>query len=238
MCVEADSGTSNLPLKIFGNGNNEPLADFDGRGKSYITFSKLGTVKSYIGQWYSTNDILVLNTTSNGSVYIGTNNSNDFVFENKRFGINQPHPIYPLHISGNAVGDIIARFEGGYTHTVFNGNIAYLHERAGKFATFGLNSSGNLIIGNNSTATGTQITVDGTNNNVGIGTITPNASAKLDVSSTTQGFAPPEMTATQASAISTTSRKLIIYVTDTNGTFTSAGLWMWNGTTWKLILAE
>ena len=67
---------------------------------------------------------------------------------------------------------------------------------------------------------------------------TPNVSAKLDVSSTTQGFAPPEMTATQASAISTTSRKLIIYVTDTNGTFTSAGLWMWTGTTWKLILAE
>ena len=82
------------------------------------------------------------------------------------------------------------------------------------------------------------LTCYGTNSNVGIGTTTPNASAKLDVSSTTQGFAPPEMTATQASAITTTTRKLIIYVTDTNGTFTSAGLWMWNGTTWKLILAE
>jgi len=83
-----------------------------------------------------------------------------------------------------------------------------------------------------------QITIAGSSNNVGIGTTTPNSSAKLDVSSTTSGFAPPEMTATQASAISTTSRKLIIYVTDTNGTFTSAGLWMWNGATWKLILAE
>ena len=83
-----------------------------------------------------------------------------------------------------------------------------------------------------------QLAIAGATNNVGIGTTTPNASAKLDVSSTTQGFAPPEMTATQASAISTTSRKLIIYVTDTNGTFTSAGLWMWTGTTWKLILAQ
>ena len=83
-----------------------------------------------------------------------------------------------------------------------------------------------------------QLALHGANNNVGIGTLTPNSSSKLDVSSTTQGFAPPEMTATQASAISTTTRKLIIYVTDTNGTFTSAGLWMWNGTTWKLILAE
>ena len=76
------------------------------------------------------------------------------------------------------------------------------------------------------------------NGNVGIGTTSPSASALLDLTSTTQGFAPPEMTATQASAITTTSRKLIIYVTGTNGTFTSAGLWMWNGTTWKLILAE
>ena len=83
-----------------------------------------------------------------------------------------------------------------------------------------------------------QLVLHGANNNVGVGTLTPNTSAKLDVSSTTQGFAPPEMTATQASAITTTTRKLIIYVTDTNGTFTSAGLWMWNGTTWKLILAE
>ena len=83
-----------------------------------------------------------------------------------------------------------------------------------------------------------QLALHGANNNVGIGTLTPNSSAKLDVSSTTQGFAPPEMTATQASAISTTTRKLIIYVTDTNGTFTSAGLWMWTGATWKLILAQ
>ena len=50
-----------------------------------------------------------------------------------------------------------------------------------------------------------QMAIAGATNNVGIGTTTPNVSAKLDVSSTTQGFAPPEMTATQASAISTTS---------------------------------
>ena len=103
---------------------------------------------------------------------------------------------------------------------------------------------GNMLLSANAGLTGGnftptyQMAIAGATNNVGIGTLTPNSSAKLDVSSTTQGFAPPEMTATQASAISTTSRKLIIYVTDTNGTFTSAGLWMWNGTTWKLILAQ
>ena len=101
-----------------------------------------------------------------------------------------------------------------------------------------LSANAGLAGGFNTFTPNYQMAIAGATNNVGIGTTTPNVSAKLDVSSTTQGFAPPEMTATQASAISTTSRKLIIYVTDTNGTFTSAGLWMWNGTTWKLILAE
>ena len=101
-----------------------------------------------------------------------------------------------------------------------------------------LSANAGLAGGYNSFTPNYQITLAGATNNVGIGTTTPNVSAKLDVSSTTQGFAPPEMTATQASAITTTSRKLIIYVTDTNGTFTSAGLWMWTGATWKLILAQ
>ena len=101
-----------------------------------------------------------------------------------------------------------------------------------------LSANAGLAGGYNTFTPNYQIAIAGATNNVGIGTTTPNVSAKLDVSSTTQGFAPPEMTSTQASAISTTSRKLIIYVTDTNGTFTSAGLWMWTGATWKLILAQ
>jgi len=82
------------------------------------------------------------------------------------------------------------------------------------------------------------ITVYGTNTNVGIGTTTPVASAILDLTSTTKGLAIPTMTATQASAISTPKKSLMIYVTDTKGTFTSAGWWGYNGTIWKLILAE
>jgi len=223
--LEADSGWNNLPLKVFGTGNNEPLADFDGRGKSYITFSKSGTVKSYIGQWYSTHDILALNTTSNGSIYLGTNNSADFVFENKRLGINVPTPVYPLHISGNAVSDVIARFENGYVYTRFSGDIAYLHDRAGKYGTFGLNSSGNLIIGNNSMGTGNQIAIDGTNNNVGIGTISPSANAKLTISTTTQiPLKIVPMTANDASS-ATAEDGMIVYVNTTNATFTSVGFW-------------
>ena len=68
--------------------------------------------------------------------------------------------------------------------------------------------------------------------------ITPNASAILDLVSTTKGLSIPTMTSTQASAIATPKKSLMLYVTDTNGTFTSAGWWGYNGTIWKLILAE
>lgn len=116
---------------------------------------------------------------------------------------------------------------------------------AGTHASVIENNSGTLKLSANTGLTANslftptwQLNIVGSTNNVGIGTETPDASAKLDVTSTTQGFAPPQMTATQASAITTTSRRIIIYVTDTNGTFTSAGLWFWNGTIWKLIIAE
>ena len=52
--------------------------------------------------------------------------------------------------------------------------------------------------------------------NVGINTQTPNASALLDVSSTTQGFLPPRMTTTQRDAISSPAAGLVIYNTTTS----------------------
>ena len=61
------------------------------------------------------------------------------------------------------------------------------------------------------------------NGNVGIGTTSPSKSALLDLTSTTKGFLPPRMTATQASAVTSPAEGLILYVTDTNGTFATKG---------------
>jgi hypothetical protein len=64
---------------------------------------------------------------------------------------------------------------------------------------------------------------------------TPASSAILDVVSTTKGFLPPRMTATQASAIATPAQGLMLFVTNTNGTFTSVGWWGYNGSTWEKL---
>ena len=64
---------------------------------------------------------------------------------------------------------------------------------------------------------------------------TPNASSILDVVSTTKGFLPPRMTATQASAIASPAQGLMLFVTNTNGTFTSVGWWGYNGSTWEKL---
>jgi uncharacterized protein (TIGR02145 family) len=55
---------------------------------------------------------------------------------------------------------------------------------------------------------------------------TPDASAILDVSSTTKGFLPPRMNTSQRNAISSAAEGLLIYNTD------SACLELWNGSEW------
>ena len=50
--------------------------------------------------------------------------------------------------------------------------------------------------------------------NVGIGTATPNASAQLDISSTSKGMLVPRMTMAQRNAVVTPANGLLIYQTD------------------------
>ena len=77
------------------------------------------------------------------------------------------------------------------------------------------------------------------NGQVGVGTLNvanglsnPHASAKLEVRSSTQGFLPPRMAANDASAITSPAEGLMVYVTNTNGTFTSKGWWGFDGASW------
>jgi sugar lactone lactonase YvrE len=62
---------------------------------------------------------------------------------------------------------------------------------------------------------------------VGIGTTTPDPSARLDIVSTTQGFLPPTLTAAQRVAITSPAAGLMVYQTDG-----VAGFYCFNGTGW------
>ncbi len=62
----------------------------------------------------------------------------------------------------------------------------------------------------------------------GIGTVAPNASAALDIISTTKGLLIPRMTQTQRNAIVSPAAGLIIYMTNT----TRPGFYYYTGSTW------
>lgn len=71
----------------------------------------------------------------------------------------------------------------------------------------------------------------------GIGTMTPDASAKLDVSSTNKGFLPPRVTLTSYTdnnTIPNPATGLLIYNTGNNIGLT-AGYYFWNGNAWATI---
>ena len=65
----------------------------------------------------------------------------------------------------------------------------------------------------------------------GIGTTTPHASAKLDITSVDKGFLPPRMTSSQRDAIPSPAAGLMVYQTD--GT---SGLYYYNGSAWVYII--
>ena len=71
----------------------------------------------------------------------------------------------------------------------------------------------------------------------GIGTTTPHASAKLEVSATDKGFLPPRVTltsATDASTIPSPAEGLLVYNNGNNSGLV-AGYYYWNGANWATI---
>ena len=70
-------------------------------------------------------------------------------------------------------------------------------------------------------------------NNVGINTTTPNASAALDVQSTTQGLLPPRMTALQRDSIINPANGLVVFCTDCGPVSVGGELQIYSGGFWR-----
>ena len=106
---------------------------------------------------------------------------------------------------------------------------------AGPQGPAGLLSSGSAA-GNTPYWDGTQWVLNSSNlfnngSSIGIGTVAPNASAALEVNSTTKGFLLPTMTQTQRNAISTPATGLLIYQSDN-----TPGFYYYNGSAWSAIV--
>ena len=89
--------------------------------------------------------------------------------------------------------------------------------------------------GNTGAAGASPLTLNGTDavfttGSLGVGISPPNASALLDLTSTTKGFLPPRMTALNRIAIVSPVAGLVIYQTDA-----PAGLYQFDGSTWSQV---
>ena len=78
-----------------------------------------------------------------------------------------------------------------------------------KTAENGITTGAQTIAGNKTFTANMAV-----NGSLGVGTITPEVSAKLEVNSTTQGFLPPRMSTAQRNAIVNPAKGLMIYCTD------------------------
>jgi len=146
--------------------------------------------------------------------------------------------------SGFGVSSLYNTTTGGYNTAIGvnagNSNTTGSHNTfLGNYAN---STTGGLV---NATAIGDSAIVSASNAlilggtgyravSVGIGNTAPNASAVLEVTSTTAGFRITPMTSTQASAI-TPVEGLILFVSTTNGTFTSVGLWDYENGAWHKL---
>lgn len=81
--------------------------------------------------------------------------------------------------------------------------------------------------GNTQQVLTTKFIIKGETGDIGIGTTTPDASAKLHIDSTTSGFILPRMTTTQRTTISSPAEGLMVY------DMTLHNLYVYNGSTWN-----
>jgi hypothetical protein len=130
--------------------------------------------------------------------------------------VTVPYSFYAGN-AGNGMTSVIDNGDGTLTFNYADGTTYTTTQLTGLQGTSGSIPPGS-VAGNTPYWDGSQWVVDGTNfyNNgagLGVGTVTPDASSLLDVSSTSKGLLPPRMTVTQRNAIVNPANGLIIFNT-------------------------
>ncbi len=210
-------------------------SDTNGIYNVFIGFQAGTSNYSGSGNVFSGTNAGVYNLTGNDNVFIGYTSgySNQKGFSNSFYGANSGfsnttgayNSLYGDSAGYNNTGghNSFFGYAAGYSNTTGNHNTLI-----GDSANVG---SASLI---NATAIGNKAIVSQSNAivlgngsaNIGVGTSTPNKTAVLDLTSTTQGLLIPRMTTTQRKAISSPATGLEIYDNTLNQ------LYVYNGTSW------
>lgn len=194
-----------------GNNYIDIIANANGSAP-YIDLFYSGTIATRINSY-----VAMGGSFSNGNgILFGDTSGNSLDIKAKRiFATDLIETKSNLYLSG-ASGNRIQFFEPG---VAYRGNIgvqngtSYIQVRTG--------SATNLT-------DGTLCAIFDDGGSFGVGGMTSiNASARMQIDSTTKGFLPPRMTTTQKNAITTPAAGLVVYDTTTNK------LCCYNGTTWN-----
>jgi len=137
-------------------------------------------------------------------------------------GIGADPATYKLYVGGTIGLSNEILFLGTSRQLTFSQNQIYIkgEQIAGSFSDLAFYTNN---------AERMRITLDG---RIGIGNSSPNASAKLQIDSTTQGVVFPRMTYSQRISIVGVTDGLMVYQTDTSGAF-SPGLYIYVTNAWR-----
>jgi len=206
------SGNSGLTLTV--GTNNWDLANVGGNGLWFLYNNSIKAI-------FFNNGNLAIGTTTDSGYKLDVNGTtrvqNNFTIGNNASGVRRD---LNFNVSFPGTGT-----RGG---VVWSSGASILNRR--KYSG-GNDNTISFLIANNSVELLTIQEHNGTINtyNIGINNSNPDASAKLDVVSTTQGFLPPRMTTTQKNAISSPAEGLQVYDTDLRRPC------FYDGSTWKTL---
>lgn len=188
-------------------------------GNSITSGDKLGTTNAQDLVIIARNDTWATFGNPNQSIVLGTNTNGNATSRNVVIG----HFAGGLSMTGTdntAVGRLALYASTGIGNSAFGQGAGYTGTFvSGNYNTFlGFETQTSNAAITNSTAVGANVVLSqsntvilGNNADIGVGTATPAASAKMEIVSTTKGFLPPRMTTTQKNAISTPATGLEVF---------------------------
>ena len=221
------SGTSDV-LLVEGSGSTL----MDVQGSQGQLFS---VVDSLSGSLMSVNDVSglpIMEVFSDDKVVMGEYGTNALVVTGSKVGIGTDAPTVDFEIGTAGSAETFMRLQsdtvGRYLEVSSAGNLSRIRTTNGQNLMLDSRGGAGYITFTTNDIERMRVWYNG---NVGIGTTLPDASAILDVASTSKGVLFPRMTETQKDAISSPATGLIIYQTDGD-----EGLYIYKSTGWIQII--